>query len=176
MSLLYLKAIHIVFVVSWFAGLFYIVRLFIYHVEAGDRPELERKVLQDQYKIMEWRLWYIITVPAMVISIATGVAMLLLLPGLLKIPWMHVKLGFVVLLLAYHACCWKILHGLQRDVLPASSLQLRMFNEIATLLLVAIVFTVILKSTGQWIWGVGGLVVLGVIFMIVIKLVNRNKK
>ena len=74
---LYPKALHIIFVVSWFAGLFYIIRLFIYHTEAEEKPESERKALQDQFKIMENRLWYIITWPAAILATVFGVWMVL---------------------------------------------------------------------------------------------------
>jgi putative membrane protein len=95
MTYLYLKAIHIIFVVSWMAGLFYIVRLFIYHVEANERPEQERITLQKQFEIMQHKLWYIITTPAMVLSVIAGIGMIWLNPALLSMNWMLVKLAFV---------------------------------------------------------------------------------
>lgn len=172
MAYLYLKAIHIIFVVSWFAGLFYIVRLFIYHVEAEARPEAERAVLQAQYTLMEKRLWRIITMPAMILTVASGIAMIYLAPFLLDIPWMHVKLGFVVLLLIYHFACQRIMLQLRQGKIPDTAVRLRMWNEGATLLLVAIVFTVVLKSVTLWIWGVAGLLALGVLMMVVIQLLK----
>src|SRR5690606_22972664 len=99
-----IKALHIIFMVCWFAGLFYIVRLFIYHVEAQEKPQIERDILTKQFIDMESRLWWIITTPSMVLTALFGVCMLLY-PGhgyLIHQPWMHVKLGFVVLLLVYH--------------------------------------------------------------------------
>ena len=100
-----LKALHIIFVVSWFAGLFYIVRLFIYHTEAQNRQGEAKKILSDQFEIMEKRLWWIITTPAMILSIIFGAWMLLLIPAYLEANWMHAKLGFVMLLLIYHFVC-----------------------------------------------------------------------
>jgi putative membrane protein len=116
MTYLYLKAIHIIFVVSWMAGLFYIVRLFIYHVEANERPELERITLQKQFEIMQHKLWYIITTPAMVLSVLAGIGMIWLNPALLGMNWMLVKLAFVLGLLIYHFICQNIINKLKRGV------------------------------------------------------------
>src|SRR5688500_13416510 len=91
----YIKAIHIIFMVSWMAGLFYIVRLFIYHTEANDKPADERMILQRQFLIMESKLWNIITTPAMILTVLAGVVMLYLNPALLTIGWMQIKLAFV---------------------------------------------------------------------------------
>src|ERR1700761_4007225 len=95
----YILAVHIIFVVCWMAGLFYIVRLFIYHTEAQEKPEAERKILSDQFEIMERRLWNVITIPSMYIVIAAGITMLCLAPAWLQQGWLHVKLTFVVLLI-----------------------------------------------------------------------------
>ena len=170
MTYLYLKAIHIIFVVSWMAGLFYIVRLFIYHVEANDRPAAERNVLQRQFEIMQHKLWYIITTPAMVLSVLAGIGMIWLNPDLLKINWMLVKLGFVLGLLIYHFICQNIINQLKRGVFTWSSTQLRFWNELATIFLVAIVFTVILKSAVDWIYGLVGLILFSIIIMTAVKI------
>src|ERR1700761_3004737 len=92
----YVLAVHIIFVVCWMAGLFYIVRLFIYHTEAQDKPEEERRILSAQFEIMERRLWNVITIPSMYIVIAAGITMLVMVPGWLHYTWLHVKLSFVV--------------------------------------------------------------------------------
>jgi putative membrane protein len=113
MALLYVKSIHIIFVVSWFAGLFYIIRLFIYHTEAEERPENERDILQAQFIIMEKKLWQIITTPAMVLTLLSGITMLILNPYYLQQPWMWVKIGFVLGLLVYHFFCQRILNQLK---------------------------------------------------------------
>lgn len=173
---LYILAVHIIFVVCWMAGLFYIVRLFIYHTEANERPETERKILQDQFVIMEHKLWYIITVPAMVLTVLAGAGMIATRPGLLHAPWLHVKLLFVVFLLAYHFLCQGILKQLKRGVYKMSSTQLRLWNELATILLFAIVFTVVLKSAVDWIYGLAGLVALAVVLMIAVKLYKNYRK
>ena len=170
MLYLYLKAIHIIFVVSWMAGLFYIVRLFIYHVEANDRTESERITLQRQFEIMQHKLWYIITTPAMVISVLAGIAMIWVNPVLLSMNWMLVKLAFVLGLLVYHFLCQNIINKLKQGIFTWSSTQLRLWNELATIFLVAIVFTVILKSAVDWIYGLTGLVVFSAVIMSAVKI------
>jgi len=153
MDIRYILALHIIFVVTWFAGLFYIVRLFIYHVEAEELPEEERKILQRQYKIMESRLWYFITVPSMLFTLLFGCWLLYYFNYWLQ-PWMHLKLAFVVGLLLYHFRCGIIFKGLQRDEIHHSSFSLRLWNEVATLLLVAIIFIVVFKNTFSFAWGI----------------------
>jgi putative membrane protein len=170
MLYLYLKAIHIIFVVSWMAGLFYIVRLFIYHVEANDRSDLERITLQRQFEIMQHKLWYIITTPAMAISVLAGIAMIWVNPVLLSMNWMLVKLAFVLGLLVYHFLCQNIMNKLKQGIFTWSSTQLRLWNELATIFLVAIVFTVILKSAVDWIYGLTGLVVFSAVIMSAVKI------
>jgi putative membrane protein len=172
MAYLYLIAIHIIFVVSWMAGLFYIVRLFVYHIEANDKPEPERIVLQQQFVIMEHKLWYYITTPAMALTVLAGAGMLYMNPSLLSANWMLVKLGFVAGLLIYHFLCQRILNQLKEGIFRWSSTQLRLWNEVATIFLVAIVFTVILKSAVDWIYGLTGLFSFAVVIMLAVKIVK----
>jgi protoporphyrinogen IX oxidase len=177
MNPLYVKAIHIIGVVTWFAGLFYLVRLFIYHAEAEERPEAEKKLLQTQYLLMERRLWTIITNPSMYITVTTGLY-LAYLYGFFSAGWMHLKLGMVALLVVYHFLCRAILKQHENGVVRWSSQQLRLWNEVATLFLIAIVFVVVLKSMLSVVWGVLGLLVIGITLMILIKLYKnyRTKK
>ena len=172
----YVLSVHIIFVVSWMAGLFYGVRLFIYHTEAEDRPELERDILQREYEKIEAKLWYIITTPAMVLTVIAGVSMVFIRPYLLQMPWFHVKLGFVVLLLIYHFICQRILNQLKQGVFKNSSFKLRLWNEVATVLLVAIVFTVILKSAVNWIYGLLGLILFSAVIMAAVKWYKHYRK
>ena len=151
------------------AGLFYIVRLFIYHVEANDRTESERITLQRQFDVMQHKLWYIITTPAMAISFLAGIAMIWVNPVLLSMNWMLVKLAFVLGLLVYHFLCQNIMNKLKQGIFTWSSTQLRLWNELATIFLVAIVFTVILKSAVDWIYGLTGLVVFSAVIMSAVK-------
>ncbi|MET1057476.1 MAG: protoporphyrinogen oxidase HemJ [Pedobacter sp.] len=173
---LYILALHIIFVVCWMAGLFYIVRLFIYHTEANSRPELERDILQKQFVIMEKKLWYIITVPAMVLTVLAGLSMIATRPGLLYAPWLHVKLTFVLFLLIYHFLCQRIMKRMEQGIFKLSSTQLRLWNELATILLVAIVFTVVLKSAIDWLYGLAGLVIFAMVLMIAVKLYKNYRK
>jgi len=166
---LYLKALHIIFVVTWFAGLFYVVRLFIYHVEAQVQPKEAKEILQNQYQIMTKRLWYIITWPSAIIVLITAIMLLLNNPAWLTFGWMHIKLSFVFLLYLYHLRCHQIFKDLQQNNIKTTSTKLRIWNEGATVLLFAIVFVVVLKSTLNWVFGVLGIFSLGIVLMILIK-------
>ncbi|MBC7654649.1 MAG: CopD family protein [Oligoflexus sp.] len=171
----YVLAIHIIFVISWMAGLFYIVRLFIYHTEANQKPEPEKSILQNQFQVMESKLWNIITTPAMLLSVGAGLTMLYLNPLLLETDWMWVKLSFVAGLLVYHIICGNIIGQLKRGKFWMTSTQLRFWNELATIFLVAIVFTVILKSAIDWIYGLVGLIVFALIIMSAVKLYKKSR-
>jgi putative membrane protein len=173
----FIKALHLIFVVSWFAGLFYMVRLFIYFREAADKPITEKEILQKQFIIMMQRLWWIITTPAMVLTVVFGIWMIALnATYLLHSPWMHLKLGFVVLLLAYHFYSQKLLRNAEADKLSWTSNQLRIWNEVATLLLVIIVFLVVLKSRLGWLGGTIGFFSVGIALMLGIKLYKKLRK
>lgn len=162
MTLLYIKALHIIFVVTWFSGLFYIVRLFIYHTEAQKKSEPEKGILQSQFKIMEKRLWYFIAVPSMYLTIITGLWLAWDYLALLNnVPWLILKLAFVFGLVLYHLKCGAILRQLQHDQIKYSSFHLRLWNEVATVFLVSIVFIIILKTSFDWIWGLAGFLLFG---------------
>ncbi len=173
MDFLYIKALHIIFVVTWFAGLFYIVRLFIYHVEANELESVPKKILQTQYKLMEKRLWFIITWPSAFLASLFGFLMLWYNPAYLEQPWMLVKLSFVFILYIYHIKCHKIYNQLQNDNISLSSLYLRIWNELATIILFSVVFLVTLKSAINWIWGVVGLILISLLLMLSIRLYNK---
>lgn len=171
-----LKSLHVIFVVTWFAGLFYIVRLFIYHVEAQKKDATERIILSKQYLIMEKRLWYIISWPSMLLTVI--IASYLLYEYrlvFLKQPWMHLKLGFVILLIFYHLGCHRIFKQLQNGKFKYSSMQLRVWNEVATLLLFAIVFLVVYQSLDFY-KGIIGFILLTVLLMVGIKLYKKSRK
>lgn len=160
----YLKALHLIAVVSWFAGLLYIVRLFIYHVETASRPEPERGAFHAQFTLMERRLWLGITWPAMVATAGLGIWLMVLIHAY-AFPWFHLKLGLLVLLIAYHLGCGRIRRNLAAGKNRLTSLQLRIWNEVATLLLFAIVFTAVLKSpgaAGKAMFGVAAVAAIGV--------------
>lgn len=170
MLYLYVKSIHIIFVVCWMAGIFYIVRLFIYHIEAKDKTEEERRILFPQFQLMESRLWNVITMPAMVLSVLAGAGMLYLNPYLLRTDWMLVKLAFVAGLLVYHFTCQRVMLQLRRGIFAWTSMQLRIWNEVATILLVAIVFVVVLKNALDWIYGLIGLFLFIFVIMLAVKI------
>lgn len=170
------KSLHIIFVVTWFAALFYIVRLFVYHAEAQDKSEPERSILTAQYSIMEWRLWYIIGWPSMILALIFGVWMLYLIPGYLAMGFMHVKLGLVGLLVVYHFYCHSKFKQLQAGLVVATSTSFRFLNEVATLLLIAIVFVIVLKSTIDWIWGVVGIMGVAVLLMFAIRAYKKRRE
>lgn len=171
----YIKALHLIFVITWFAGLFYIPRLFIYHIEAQDKPSPDKEVLSGQLKLMARRLWYIITWPSAILAILFAVWLLVLVPEWLQQPWMHVKLGFVLLLIMYHLRTHGMFLRFQRNDIAYSSKYMRVWNEGATLLLFAIVFLAILKSAFNWIYGIAGLLVLAGLLMLGIKVYRRYR-
>ncbi len=173
MEYLYLKSLHIIFVVTWFAGLFYIVRLFIYHKEAEDKEENARLILQNQYKLMEKRLWYIITWPSAILTALTAIYLLYLSPGFLTQKWMWVKLAFVFALFVYQFLCHKIFKQLQNNICKYSTMQLRLWNEVATIILFAVVFLVVLKNAVNWIWGVIGIFLVSVLLMLMVKVYKK---
>ena len=176
MSLLNLKALHIIFVITWFSGLFYIVRLFVYYAEARLKPPSEKLILQTQYKLMSRRLWYIITWPSAILASLFGTWMLFLEPAYLNLPWMQLKLVFVLLLFLYHGYCHHLFNKLQDDRLLTSSNSLRLINELPTLLLFAIVFLVVLKHSINWIYSVLGLFGLMLLLMFGIKLYKKLRQ
>ena len=160
-----LKALHIVAVVSWFAALFYIVRLFVYLVEVRDRPEAERVVLEPQLAFMAERLWFVIGWPAGIAALAFGLALL----GVQfwpPAPWLQLKLGLVAILVVYHVQCHRFYLRFRRGETVPSSTFFRVWNEGATLLLVGIVFLVVFKQAMSVVWGVAGLVGLAAALMV----------
>ncbi len=172
----YIKSLHLIFVITWFAGLFYIVRLFIYQIEALQKPSPEKEIIGEQLKIMAKRLWYIITMPSMILAVLFATWLLILNPTLLQLSWMQVKLVFVGLLLGYHYKCHLIFKNLQQDTCRYSSSFMRIFNEGATIILFAVVFLVILKNAINWIYGVIGIILLSVLLMIGIKFYKKVRE
>lgn len=135
---LWLKAIHVIFMVTWFAGLFYLPRLYVYHAQANNSGSFEL------FKIMERRLFAIMTIGA-AITVMFGLWMLIINPTLLSAAWMHAKLTFIVLLIAYHIWCWKLMRDFRDDNNQHSEKWYRWFNEAPAISLIAIVIFVIVK-------------------------------
>lgn len=171
---LYVKALHIIFIVTWFSGMFYIVRLFIYNTEAGDKPELEKEVLRRQFTIMIRRLWLGITWPSAVLTLIFGCWTWILLGA--TPPWLVVKLAFVAGLYAYHLSLHTLYKRQLRGIFTYSSQQLRIWNEVATIFLVAIVMIVAVKQSLSWLWGLIGLAALVVLLMSAIAIYKRMRK
>ncbi|MCU7693238.1 CopD family protein [Haoranjiania flava] len=166
MTYLYLKAIHIVFVVCWFAGIFYLPRLFIYNIEAQEQPDSNaRAIMTKQFNVMAKRLWYGITIPSAVISLITGTWLLIergywryLFEG--SMLWLLIKLILVVLFYWYNYSLHKILQQQLRNVYKITSQQLRIWNEVATVILVAVVFLAVVKSSLSLLYALVGIILL----------------
>lgn len=176
MSFLYLKALHIIFVVTWFAGLFYVVRLFIYQVEANERPEPDRSILVKEYKRNTKRLWFGITWPSAILTLIFGTWILVEIPSYLSQGFMHIKLTFVFLLYIYQFLCHRIYKQLQNDQYKYRSQQLRIWNEVATILLVGIVFIIVLRSAMSMVWGLVGLLIFTAVLMLAIKVYKKIRE
>jgi protoporphyrinogen IX oxidase len=136
--MLWLKAFHVVAVITWFAGLFYLPRLFVYHADARDSISIER------FKIMERRLFALMTIGAAA-GVAFGAAMLVAAPLYLAMPWLRIKLVLVLLVVAYHGYCYKLMRDFSQDANTHSARWYRAFNEVPSLLLIAIVLLAVIK-------------------------------
>ena len=172
---LYLKALHIIFIVTWFAGLFYLPRLFIYNTEANDKPVAVKEALQEQFAIMMKRLWYGITWPSAVLTLIFG--LLVLFKGgwdmILFKPagsFMLVKLIFVFFLYLYHFSLHKIYKQQVKGNFLYTSQQLRIWNEVATIFLIAIVMLVVVKQNISVVWGIVGLILFIVLLMSAVRI------
>jgi protoporphyrinogen IX oxidase len=178
---LYLKAIHIIFIVTWFAGLFYMPRLFIYNTEAETKEAVAKNILREQFAIMMKRLWYGITWPSAILTLIFG-TWVLFESGYSKIVfeptgrWMLFKLVFVVFIYLYHFSLHKILKQQLAGVFKYTSQQLRIWNEVATIFLVAVVMLVVVKQNLSALWGVLGLLLFVIVLMSAIKIYKMLRK
>jgi putative membrane protein len=136
--MLWLKAFHVVFMVTWFAGLFYLPRLYVYHATTTDHAGKER------FKTMERKLFAMMTIGA-VLTAVFGVSMLVATPGMLSFGWLRAKLTLVILLIGYHIWCYRLLIDFRDERNRHSERWYRLFNEVPSLLLVAIVILVVAK-------------------------------
>lgn len=172
----YIKALHIIFIVTWFSGMFYIVRLFIYNTEAGNKNEIEKEILRKQLSVMIRRLWLGITWPSAILTLLFGGWML---SFYIPVPrWLWIKLAFVAGLYAYHFTLQKIYADQMKGIFRYSSNQLRIWNEVATIFLIAIVMLATVKENMSWIWGLIGLLLFTALLMSAIKIYKmiRTKK
>lgn len=178
----YIKALHIIFVVTWFSGMFYMPRLFIYNTEANDKPEAVRDAFREQFNIMMKRLWYGITWPSAILTLGFGLVVMfygkwnqsLFAP---EGRWLLVKLFFVLGLYIYHFTLHKIFKQELNGQFKYSSQQLRIWNEAATVFLIAIVMLAVVKQSMSFVWGLVGLVLFILVLMSAIKIykILRNK-
>ena len=173
---LYLKALHIIFIVTWFAGLFYIPRLFIYNTEALEKPAEIKNALQQQFGIMIRRLWYGITWPSAILTLLLGITVWYQYGTTPN--WLIVKLAFVILLYAYHFSLHVLVKQQLKGIFRYSSQQLRIWNEVATILLIAIVMLVVVKQELSAVWGIIGILLFILLLMSAIKVYKtvREKK
>lgn len=179
MSYLYLKALHLIFIVTWFAGLFYIVRIFIYQTEANETEEPARSILTQEYQRNGKRLWLGITWPSAILTLIFGSVLLFVHRyGYLSQGFMHIKLAFVLLLYVYQFICHSIYRNMQKGIYKYTSIQLRIWNEVATILLVGIIFIIVLKSALSLIWGIVGLILFSILIVAAVRLYKniREKK
>lgn len=172
----YIKALHIIFITTWFAGLFYIVRLFIYFKESEEKPKNVSDILIPQYKLMIKRLWLIITWPSAILATIFAIWMLILMPSYLQMGWMKLKLIFVAFLFIYHFICHKMYKQTQEGKLKMSSIGLRIWNEVATIILFACVFLVVLKDSFSWVYGVVGILAISILLMLGLKWYKSLRK
>lgn len=171
-----IKSLHIIFVVTWFAGLFYIVRLFVNHNEASEKPEPDRSILMQQYQRMERPLWKGITWPSMVLAATFGTWLFFLQPALIHQSYMHIKLTLVVLLIAYHMLIHTLYVRYQKNEVSWTSFALRVFNEVASVFLVSVVITVEFANSLNWKYLVGGIVFFCLLLWYVIVQFNKKRK
>lgn len=176
MNYLIFKSLHIISVVTWFAGLFYMPRLFVYFAEANAKPEVEKTILQNQFKIMQRRLWYGITIPSAIAVLILGGSLLQNYMPLTDHPWLMLKLVFVAGLYGYFFFLHKIFKQQQNNIIAFSPMALRVINEISTIFLFAIVFLVILKNIMNMVYGIIALVGFILILMIAIKIYKNIRE
>ena len=176
MNYLIFKSLHIISVVTWFAGLFYMPRLFVYFAEANAKPEVEKTILQNQFKIMQRRLWYGITIPSAIAVLILGGSLLQNFMPLTDHPWLMLKLVFVAGLYGYFFFLHKIFKQQQNNIIAFSPMALRVINEISTIFLFAIVFLVILKNIMNMVYGIIALVGFILILMIAIKIYKNIRE
>ena len=159
---LWFKALHIIGVIVWFSGLFYLVRLFIYHEESRSMEDELKIAFNNQYTLMEKRLANIITTPGMILALSMAICMVIMQPSWLSEKWLQIKISFVLGLVIYHYVCYKIMNSLQNGTSTISAKNLRLLNELPTLLLFIIVLLVIFKNnfpTSIATWSVVGLII-----------------
>jgi putative membrane protein len=162
--------------VSWFAGLFYLVRMFVYHAEADQKPQYLQEDWKNQYTLMQWRVYKIIATPAMIITVAFGTMMLIANPTLFYQVWMIIKLLLLVLLIIYHFYCKTIIKRQEAKLDKGTSFQYRLLNELPTIFLFAIVFLAVYKNMQNFLVFFGGLMAFGFFLFYMAKLYKNHRE
>ncbi|MCT7985502.1 protoporphyrinogen oxidase HemJ [Laspinema sp. A4] len=176
MAYLWFKSFHIIGFVAWFAGLFYLPRLFVYHIEASERPEAVRSALKTEYNRMEKRLYKLIMMPAMIFTIIMAAGIIYQEPGVFKETWLHVKLLLVLALVGFHHYCGRIIRQLEEGTCTISGIQMRRLNEVPTIILALVVFLAIFKNnfpTDIVSWGTIAAIIA---FAVIIQLYARKRR
>ncbi|TAG47113.1 MAG: protoporphyrinogen oxidase HemJ [Runella slithyformis] len=176
MTLYYFKAFHIVGAVAWFAGLFYLVRMFVYHVEADQKPEALREPFKEQFGLMEARVYQVICNPAMMLTWTCGLVMTFLNPAYWQMGWFHVKFALLLLLTAYHLWCKYTIGQLKQGKKPFTSFQFRLLNELPTLFLVSIVLLGVLQNMLNFFYAFGGVLAFGVLLVFFAKWYRKSRE
>ena len=176
MAYYWFKAFHLIGVVVWFAGLFYLVRLFVYHAEASELSEPAQSILKTQYQIMEKRLYNIITTPGMIVTVTMAIGLISVEPDILKSGWLHLKLGGVGLLLVYHFYCGRLIKQLEKNESKWTGQQFRALNEAPTILLVIIVLLAVFKDNLPLDLTTGLIAALIILMAVTIQLYARKRR
>ncbi len=172
------KSLHIIGFVAWFAGMFYLVRMFVYHVEALDKPQPEGDILSRQFNLMQWRVYKIICNPAMIITWLCGLFMLYIYGvGWLETNWwMQAKLVLLILLSAYHLYCRNLIIKLEKGEVPFNSFQFRLLNEVPTLFLVAIVLLAVYRNAFNVWYTLAGILSFGLMMFTFAKIYKKRRE
>lgn len=173
--LLLSKAFHIIGFVAWFAGMFYLVRLFVYHTEAFEKNEPDRSILIKEFNEMEWRVYKIICNPGMIITWVFGLIMIFVygMEWLATQPWLHIKLTLVFLLTGYHHYNKSIIKKLEKGKAVMSSHQLRLYNEVPSVFLLAVVLLAVFKNGINYLYILIG-TVLFILLLVIFTKVYKN--
>jgi protoporphyrinogen IX oxidase len=172
----FFKAFHIIGFVTWFAGLFYLVRMFVYHAEADQKPKELQADWRAQFTLMQWRVYKIISTPAMVITWLFGLLMLFTNPSILDQTWIKIKLVLLVLLVGYHFYCKSIIIKQEKGEDKAGSFNYRLLNELPTLFLVAIVLLAVVRDFLDFLKLFGGIMAFGVVLFIFAKQYKKKRE
>ena len=172
---------HIIGFVAWFGGMFYLVRIFVYHVEAFDKTEPERSILIEQFKVMENRVYKIILGPGMIITWIFGLLMIVAYvqsQGMawFKVNWwLHAKLLLVFILSGYHGMCGRMIKQLKKEIIPFSSFSMRLFNEVPTIFLLAIVLLAVYRNSLNSLYAFIGILIFGMVIYAFAKWYKRKR-